>query len=296
MSSRFVKGMVIMCKVGTLLAAAALLGGCAAASAQTKVLIYSDQSAGSLMMSSANRHAELAGGAAVTFTADAGRMPSLVDGDNWERILVFARWTAQEPAYVHNLRQFAFGKPQAMVYMELWHDDGRTISPQVCVRASVAVTMWTRSKTGIYYAGATDKGPGERDGSRFFDGQIWPTWEHIVPRPPEGIVLLPSEAEEHRQKFDLHEWMISRTDRAAQCLAKFETAYSKCHSRYTEDLANCEKVYAAAPSEHAKCTMQFGHHLRTCLSAERRRYEMCVMLLRQSIPSTDALPGGGVTN
>ncbi len=295
MSSRFVMGMVTMCRVGTLLAAAALLGGCAPASAQTKVLIYSDQSAGSLMMSSANRHAEIAGGAAVTFTTDATRMPSLTDGDNWERILVFARWTAQEPAYVHNLRQFAFGKPQAMVYMELWHDDGRTISPQVCVKASVAMTKWNRNVTLIKYGDVTDTGSGTGDGMRVFDGQVWPTWQDIIPRRPEGITLLPPEANEHRDTFDLHDWMASRTDCAAQCQINFNVDKANCDQRHAENVAACHTLHSGNPAKLVECLNKFGQHHSNCLKEAADRHDLCVAMC-PNIDRPMALPGGGVTN
>ncbi|MBK9127993.1 MAG: hypothetical protein IPM13_09350 [Phycisphaerales bacterium] len=294
MSSRFVMGMVTMCRVGTLLAAAALLGGCAAASAQTKVLIYSDQSAGSLMMSSANRHSEIMSGSDVTFTTDAEQMPALIDGDNWGQILIFARWTAEEPAYVQNLRQFACRKPRAMVLMQLWHDDGRTISPRVCVSASVAWVMWTNNFTLVTYSDATDKGPGERDGKRSFEDQVWPTWEYIIPRRPVGIILLPPEAVEQRETFDLHDWMVSLTECKSGCVRTSSKDEQGCAEYRSQDLANCAALHAGDPEKLAACTAKYEEHYQNCLRLAIDRYRDCIALC-SSTPQAEQTVGGGVT-
>lgn len=126
---------------------ALMLVGCAAATGQTQVLLYSDQSAGALLPSSAWRHALTGQGRAVVMKTDAAEFDAQIDQQQWQTVLVFARWTRDEPAYLAKLRALSTAFPTASVEMFLWHDGGCTISPQVCVSASTAITIWKHGFT-----------------------------------------------------------------------------------------------------------------------------------------------------
>ncbi len=296
MSSRFVKGMVIMCKVGTLLAAAALLGGCTAASAQTRVLIYSDQSAGSLLPASAIRGSAQSSGAAVTFTATPEDFEAEISRHAWARIYVAARYASATPLYFATLRQFAISNPGSMVYLHLWHDQGRTISPEVCVTASVAQTLWKDGRTVIRYADATDSGSGYggQPGVRTFDGQVWPSWSEITPRRPTGTILLPPEANQNRADFDLLGWLCGRDTCAQNCVTRFNHALQGCNDEYLSDTSDCYAIHPPSnPAALIECLKTAGALFSVCLDGALFRLNNCLARCPQT-PKPEQIPGGGV--
>ncbi len=296
MPSRFVMGMVTMCRVGTLLAAAALLGGCAAASAQTKVLIYSDQSAGSLLPASALRSGAQAAGATVTLTTAPETFESEISRWPWARIYVMAKWDSAAPPYLTTLRQFTISNPGSIVYLHLWHDQGRTISPEVCVTASAAQTLWKDGVTVIRYADATDSGSGYggQSGVRTFDGQVWPSWTDITPRRPTGTILLPPEANQNRAEFDLLGWLGGRDTCAQNCRTRFDHALQDCNDEYLSDSSDCYAIHPPSnPAALIECLKRAGAIFSQCLDAALFRLNNCLARCPQT-PKPEQMPGGGV--
>lgn len=274
---------------------ALLLVGCAAATGQTQVLLYSDQSAGALLPSSAWRHALTGQGTTVVMKTDAAEFDAQIDQQQWQTVLVFARWTRDEPAYLAKLRAFSTAFPTASVEMFLWHDGGCTISPQVCVSASTAMTIWKHGFTSIKYTNSTDGSSGGANGMRTFDGRVWPTWEQITPSRPVGTILLPPEALEQRATFDLFQWFNARSECITNCYIRFDERVLECRDSRNQDESDCMRIHPPPNNDKlVECLKQAADIFKNCLDAAQFRLDNCIALCPDT-PKPNEVPGGGVT-
>jgi hypothetical protein len=106
----------------------------------------------------------------------------------WDRVMVFAKWTPEEPPYAGALRKYAMAHPDPGIDIRLWHDFGRRLDPQVAtVSAPTALVTWHYGRSTIGYA--LTSGPAAQAQTK--DGLVFPDFKGVKPAFPEFLILPP---------------------------------------------------------------------------------------------------------
>lgn len=248
------------------------------------VLIYSDQSPGSLPHAEALRMVAESEGQNVTSITDPSEFATQLAATDWSRVHVVARYASAEPSYATALRNFANTYPDKTIQMLFWHDNGTQPTADTAVAATMAIVLWNRGTTTTGYTNIGNPLAGK---ARTTPGHRFPDFAGIVLTTPAVVAQVPAEQAAGVTPILLIKLVITiilEDNCRHECLKLYNESQAICNANQAIAEQQCQELYGSdedgpgSPADFEDCIQNANNNHSNCISSAVFNYTNCVAL------------------
>lgn len=234
------------------------------------VLIYSDQSPGSIPLYNAVREAAIGSGQNLQMVSSVPAFTSQIPAQSWTQVIAIYRRPVGEPEFASALRAYVQAGGHAQLFV--WHDHGDVIADNVYVTATTAFASWLGGTTAIAYAT-----PGAPPAAAQ-TGLVFPDFSGVTIEPTQVVASVPPADGESRPQSQVLAELQEQTDPCAHCLTEFNNRKSAANLGLNEDLAICNASYQVTDPAWAACFAEAQQNHADLMRVAVNKYKRCLFL------------------
>jgi len=247
------------------------------------VLIYSDQSPGSLPHAEACRMVAESDGQNVTSITDPSEFATQLAAADWSRVHVVARYGSGDPSYATALRDFANTHPDKSIQMFFWHDNGTEPTADTAVAASMAIVLWNRGTTTTGYTNIGNVLAGK---ARTTPGHRFPDFAGIVLTTPRVVAQVPPAQAAGVSPILLIKLVIMiilEGNCHDECLETYTISFASCNTTRVTNIQQCQELHGIDgiefdPNALEECIQTANDNHTNCISSATFTYNNCIAL------------------